>query len=292
MINEILEDQWLLTKRIGKGAFSFMFIAENLVHDGMIAAVKVLPKASSSSVLRWEIETLKALKKIATVPRFISSGQHFPIMPQPAGQKDFDGTLEKFDYIIMEYLGGEDMSKLRDRLRSKHGFISVPIAVYLSLQILSSLKDLHDVGYVHRDIKPANFVRRSQFSTQFCVVDFGLAKLHRDRFGKVRTERPMAGFRGTRAYASPHAHNLADLCPRDDLYSLFIVFIDLLCGKLPWTEANRAKDNDMVKSTKQEYLVDHVESMAEWVLHQLKQIDDRLSSVGTFLLSVIVMLSY
>ena len=56
-----------------------------------------------------------------------------------------------------------------------------------------------------------------------------------DREGKVRPEKPDKDFRGTTQYASPfvHIHN-ADQCPRDDLFSLFFVMADMLCGQVQW----------------------------------------------------------
>ena len=50
----------------------------------------------------------------------------------------------------MEYLSGEDMSKLRDITRTNLGFIPIYVVFYLTLQILESIKNLHVKGLVHR----------------------------------------------------------------------------------------------------------------------------------------------
>jgi serine/threonine protein kinase len=80
--------------------------------------------------------------------------------------------------MVMELLTGEDMSSLRDRVRvhSSSGLIPVEIASFLTRQMLRSLQAMHERGYVHRDVKASNFVRRSPTSTEFCMIDFGLAK--------------------------------------------------------------------------------------------------------------------
>lgn len=135
------------------------------------------------------------------------------------------------------------MASLRDRLRAKSPMISLPVANYLTRQILAGIKSLHMKGYIHRDIKPANFVRKSNLSTEFSVVDFGIAKQCMEKDGSLKPKRQTAEFRGTTLYASPFAHMKEDQCQRDDLYSMMFVCFDLICGKLPWTEEAKAKEN-------------------------------------------------
>jgi hypothetical protein len=88
---------------------------------------------------------------------------------------------------------------------------------------------------------------------------------HRDKNGVCRIKRDTADFRGTSTYASPHAHYREDLCPRDDLYGVFFVFIDLLCGWLPWTDASRNKDKNSVTQAKTDFLA-HPTIFLEWAL--------------------------
>jgi serine/threonine protein kinase len=82
------------------------------------------------------------------------------------------------DYLVMDLLGGEDMSKLRNRAREASGInlVTLPAAVYLAQEMLTCIESMHKMGFIHRDIKPANFVRRERESTKFAMIDFGLAK--------------------------------------------------------------------------------------------------------------------
>ena len=59
----------------------------------------------------------------------------------------------------------------------------------------------------------------------------------------IRAKRENVDFRGTSVYASPNTHNKQDQSPKDDIYSLFFVFLDLLYGKLIWTEYSRNRAN-------------------------------------------------
>ena len=81
------------------------------------------------------------------------------------------------EYLVMELLGGEDMAKFRNYIRTNSGpMIPLIPTVYLTGQILKCIAVLHKRGYVHRDIKPSNFVRCKKNSTEFHMVDFGIAK--------------------------------------------------------------------------------------------------------------------
>lgn len=100
---------------------------------------------------------------------------------------------------------------------------------------------------------------------QFCLVDFGIAKKlptrtagggepnhsvlsasgnGRSRVGSVGASN---GFRGTTTYASVAAHAQLTLGRRDDLWSLLFVFVDLLCGHLPWSAAARSWKTDKTR---------------------------------------------
>ena len=81
------------------------------------------------------------------------------------------------------------------------------IALNLLSQMLDSIEDLHNKGYIHRDIKPTNFVMDFLNTNRLYMVDFGLAKQHLDLNGVVIPARVNADFRGTLTYASVNAHN-------------------------------------------------------------------------------------
>ena len=131
--------------------------------------------------------------------------------------------------------------------------------------MLACIRNIHERGYIHRDIKPANFVRREQESTEFSIIDFGVAKQFRDKNGQLKAKRDVAEFRGTVLYASPFAHKNQDQCPRDDLFSLVLVFLDLICGKLPWADAyRRDKDKVVAAASKTEY-VETPDNIIRWV---------------------------
>lgn len=111
------------------------------------------------AVVRWEGEVLKNLSGSTSFPQFL-----------------YYGNAGGSEYLVMELLGGEDMAHLRNRARQKNPLIYLPVACFLSQQMLACIKCLHEKGFIHRDVKPANFVRRGVNSTEFCMIDFGIAK--------------------------------------------------------------------------------------------------------------------
>ena len=215
-VDDILFDTWEIKRKVGKGTFCELFVATN-IHTNDIVAIKSQNASIVGPVLKYEGDVLQNLKELSGVPKFI-----------------YSGLIDGKDILVMEMLGGEDMSKLRNRLRSQQGTssgLTLPMAVYFTKEILRLLKDLHQAGYVHRDIKPSNFVRERFDSPSFRMIDFGVTKQFKDRDGNIKKKRDTgAEFRGTSLYASVNSHNLEDLSPRDDLWSMVYVLLDLMCG--------------------------------------------------------------
>ncbi len=148
---------------VSSGSFSEIYSARDITSaDGRYVAIKIQNQEFDSSVLRWESEVLKALDNVPTIPKFL-----------------FYGSQDKRDFLVLELLGGEDMSMLRNRIRqnSATGLIALPAVSYLTIQMLKCIRPMHEKGYLHRDIKPANFVRKTKNGTEFSTIDFGIAKL-------------------------------------------------------------------------------------------------------------------
>lgn len=97
----------------------------------------------------------------------------------PSVPRVYKGDSENTVYFAMELLTGEDMSKLRNRIRDANPtkLIPINIASYFARQMLRNLQDIHKHGFVHRDVKPSNFIRVNRKSNRFYTIDFGLAKM-------------------------------------------------------------------------------------------------------------------
>jgi serine/threonine protein kinase len=113
--------------------------------------------------------------------------------------------------------------------------------------MLTSIREVHERGFIHRDVKASNFVLCRESRSIF-IVDFGLAKRHLDQVTKQPLpRRRKADFRGTVSFASLNAHNNIDLSRRDDIWSFYFTMLDFLNEKLEWREQrdftiNQVKD--------------------------------------------------
>ena len=105
----------------------------------------------------------------------------------------------------------------------------------ISDQLLVRVHTLHEKSIIHRDIKPQNFVigLGAKASEIYCV-DFGLAKLYRDRKTLVHLPLRDGSLAGTPRYASISNHLGIAQSRRDDLESIAYMLIYFLKGKLPW----------------------------------------------------------
>jgi len=108
----------------------------------------------------------------------------------------------------------------------------------IAMQTIDALGYTHTKGYVHRDVKPGNICigrgSRAERSKTY-LIDFGLARRYKDEAtDKVIAEREDAQFRGTTTYASANAMENREQSPRDDLFSLLYILVELYCGSLPW----------------------------------------------------------
>jgi len=122
-------------------------------------------------------------------------------------------------YIVMEYIEGIDLkSLLRQQRRMR--FRQAADTIF---QVLSALQHAHANGVVHRDIKPANIMMLH--NGQVKVTDFGIARL-------ASSDLTQAGYViGTPGYMSPEGARGGIVDSRSDLYSVAVVFHELLTGK-------------------------------------------------------------
>ena len=138
---------------------------------------------------------------------------------------DFGRRNQRF-YFLMEYVDGANLRQLLDgsRLAPRQALAIVP-------QICAALQYAHDHGVVHRDIKPENLLLDK--CGQLKIADFGLAKLA-DRNPLEVTLTGTGQVMGTLHYMAPEqTEHPQQVDHRADIYSLGVVFYQMLTGELP-----------------------------------------------------------
>jgi hypothetical protein len=136
------------------------------------------------------------------------------------------GVADDHAYIAMEYFPTGD---LRNRMKS--GMVPIVALDYLR-QIASALDAIHSVGVLHRDLKPANIMLRVDGSV--CLIDFGLAKSS----GQGLELTAAREIFGTPYYMSPEQGHAETIDARSDLYSLGVIFYEMLLGSKPYKGAS------------------------------------------------------
>ncbi|UCF37851.1 MAG: serine/threonine protein kinase [Acidobacteriota bacterium] len=129
-------------------------------------------------------------------------------------------------YFVMEFVDGVN---LRDVLRGGH--LDPEKALAIVPQVCDALQYAHEQGIVHRDIKPENILLDSR--GQVKIADFGLAKLL-DPSAQNENLSHLGQRMGTAHYMAPEqAQAAANVDHRADIYSLGVVFYEMLTGALP-----------------------------------------------------------
>jgi tetratricopeptide (TPR) repeat protein len=131
------------------------------------------------------------------------------------------GTAGEFHYMAMELLPG---GAVIGRDRAPRG---LRYALRVTREIASALGYAHGRGVIHRDIKPDNILLREDGAA--VLTDFGIARAN-DNVRMTMTGSIM----GTPSYMSPEQARGEELDGRSDLYSLGVVFFELLTGRVPY----------------------------------------------------------
>jgi tetratricopeptide (TPR) repeat protein len=134
------------------------------------------------------------------------------------------GEAEGIKFITMEHVEGEDLAAIIHR-RTK---LPPQEAVAIIEQVCRALEAAHNVGVIHRDLKPQNIMRETGTS-RILVMDFGLAKtLEGNRMTQT------GAMVGTMEYMSPEQALAGNLDQRSDIFSLGLIFYELLTGQTPF----------------------------------------------------------
>ena len=189
------------------------------------------PKSEVHVALSVELGHNVAIKVLRTGPlssleageeeRFERERELLMRIKHPAIVDVYDwGHGEDFRYIVTEYFPGGSLElRIRNLMTAKD-------SVDIFLQIAAALQVVHAANLCHRDLKPANVMMRPD--GRIVLIDFGLAK-------HLGTSHTSAGeVRGSPYYISPEQAEGAQVDQRSDIYSLGIMFYEMLTGQRPF----------------------------------------------------------
>ena len=208
-----INERYEILKSIGEGGMANVYLAHDIILDRDVA-IKVLRgdlAGDEKFVRRFQREALSA-----------SSLSHPNIVEMYDVGED-NGTY----YIVMEYVPGVTLKQLI----KKRGTISLSEAIDIMLQITDGIKEAHDSYIIHRDLKPQNILIKE--NGEIKITDFGIA-MALNSTQLTQTNSVM----GSVHYLPPEQASGKGATIKSDIYSMGILFYELLTGKLPFKGEN------------------------------------------------------
>lgn len=203
-------------EKVGSGGMASVFRAQRK-RDGQIVALKIPAEQFVSDekfVRRFhrEAEVVQHL----THPNIVQTFEH--------------GCVGSKHFMAMEFVAGQSLELYLDDPENRRDYVA---SCELMTQAVRALSHIHEVGVIHRDIKPANLMLREGARSErgfapdaLKLMDFGIAG------GQVATRLTVMGARiGTPTYMSPEQARGLRSDERSDIYSLGLVFYELLTGQ-------------------------------------------------------------
>lgn len=212
MKNNLLANRYRLLHLIGHGGMADVYLALDEILNREVA-IKVMKGelTDEASIIRFKREAMATTKLI-----------------HPNIVEVYDvGEEENRHFIVMEYVKGDTLK----RLINKRKTLSVEETVFLMKQLVSALKHAHDSGIIHRDIKPQNIIIKDDGTLK--ILDFGIALAH-DAMQITANNSVL----GSVHYLAPELSKGEVATFQSDIYSLGVVFYELLSGSVPFKAEN------------------------------------------------------
>jgi serine/threonine protein kinase len=198
-----------IVRRLGGGGMSEVYLGRREA-DGVAVALKLLDTrlGAASHLLDRFIQECEMLESI-----------RHPNVARMYGH----GFTDSHAFISMEYF---ECGDIRQRMNS--GMTPFQ-ALSVTYQVALALKQVHVLGIVHRDVKPENLMLRANGSV--ALIDFGVAK-----FAKQNMTFTLHGeIVGSPYYMSPEQAAGKPVCPASDIYSLGVIFFEMVTGRRPYS---------------------------------------------------------
>ncbi len=197
-----------IIEKLGEGGMGVVYLAED-TRLGRNVAIKFLPDHIAGDSESRE--------------RFVNEAKAAAALNHPnIAQIYAIENSEDAQFIVMEYVDG---TELIEAIRESP--LHPEVAIGYATQIANGLQAAHEKGIIHRDIKPANIMITGD--GQVKIMDFGLAKMA-DAALKTRQGTTL----GTVAYMSPEQAQGMTVDFRTDIWSLGVVFYQMVAGKTPF----------------------------------------------------------
>lgn len=222
----LLAGRYRIDHFIARGGMGEVYAAHDCVLNDRIA-LKTVTGTSSG-----DMGALAALRAEVTLSRKISH-------PNVCRMHDIgvhvSQVAPQLTFLTMEYIDGESLGARVAR----EGAIAEAEAARLLAAILRGLQAAHEAGVLHRDLKSDNVMLRLRPNAEPApvIMDFGLASALSPNSSRVSSEQAMVG---SLAYMAPEQVQGDALRVATDIYSVGVIFFEMLTGQLPFKASSPA----------------------------------------------------
>jgi serine/threonine-protein kinase len=237
VIGQTLDGKYRLEKPLGGGAMGMVYEATDLATGARVAVKLITTEGAQSEIL---------LERFRREAKACEAAPSRHIVRVLAAERE---VVSGLPYMVMDYLDGEDLEVLVERL----GPLPPDLALRVAAQACEGLIVAHAGGVIHRDIKPANlFLAREGQERVVKIVDFGLAKVRMEDAAAPDSRITRTGtLLGSPLYMSPEqARGAKDVDSRADLWSLGVVLYEALAGRSPFEGCTSLSDLTVAICTK------------------------------------------
>ena len=207
-------DHYRLEAVVARGGMSTLYRATDLRDGSQVALKAPHPEMEADPVL---------------VERFRREQEIGHELDHPGVVKTYNSEERSRLYMVIEWVEG----RLLRTVLNEEGPLPIERAVNITLQICDALDTMHKHGVVHRDLKPENVMVDDR--DRIKLIDFGIAMKEDAR---RLTFVDMSATLGTPDYISPEQVKGQRGDQRSDIYSLAIIFYEMLTGEVPFSGPN------------------------------------------------------
>ena len=210
IIGHLLSDRYRIKSRIGGGGMANVYLGYDIILKRDVAIKVLRPEFANDPEF---------------IERFDREAQAATSLSHPNIVSIYDvGEEDNILYIVMEYVDGPTLKEYV----MNNGPLQVEEALDIMEQLTSAIQHAHETGLIHRDIKPQNVLIDRNGKVK--ITDFGIA-VALSATALTQTNSVL----GSVHYLSPEQARGGKATKLSDIYSLGIVFYELLTGQLPFT---------------------------------------------------------
>jgi serine/threonine protein kinase len=212
--------EYKVVRRIGKGGFGAVYLAENRLFPDHLFAVKAFNRTEDDG------GASQYLDELTNVIRLSHSNI---VQVRGFGIEDREGEAQP--YIVMDFIEGPNGGSynLKQHLRARGGKLSPGEAKHLFKQILTALAVVHEKRIAHLDLKPENILLDRGLNAY--ISDFGVSRTITSKSVMLKDGPVIQGF--SPYYASPEQIRHAYGSRHSDIFSLGIILVECLTGQRP-----------------------------------------------------------